>query len=127
MAARIDIVENDPATLRLLHHLVVRVGGTTRLFASAEDAEVAMVADPSDGAIIDVHLEGARTGLDLLRSLRSSVRATGVRTLVVSAAATVDDEADALRAGADGWMSKPVSLRRVSAFLLTMSPLLREP
>ena len=125
MTLRVDIVENDPPTLRLYRHVAELSAASVREFRWAEDAVVAIASCPPDAVIIDEHLEGPMTGLDLLRAMRADPSTERVPVLIVTAGAARDAEDSALQAGADRWMPKPVCVGHLTEFLRGAEP--RQP
>ena len=76
-----------------------------------------MRADPPAIAAIDVQLAGPMDGLELTRILKAAPETARIIVIVVSAFASLADEARARAAGADVWMSKPIDTRELVALL----------
>ncbi len=71
MAARILVVDDDAAALRLVCDLLRKEGFEVHGAASAAEAEALFAAEPSDLAVVDKSMPGV-SGLELIRRLRRS-------------------------------------------------------
>jgi two-component system phosphate regulon response regulator PhoB len=114
------LVVDDEAPLREL----IRVSlGDRFAFAEAGDAEAAWAEAQlrrPDLVVLDIMLPG-RSGLELLRQLKSDAKLARVPVVVLSAWQTDQDARDALDAGADAFFPKPFApdeLARVVDVLL---------
>ncbi len=83
----------------------------------AEALEV-IAAAPYDLIILDLRLPGM-TGLEVLRTLRD--RGNAVPILVLTAQDSVDFKVDALRAGADDYVTKPFAFEELLARVEALS------
>jgi DNA-binding NtrC family response regulator len=104
---RILIVEDDHSLAELLTEEVGEIGFRAR---SARDAECAMAEIRGwapDLVISDLRLPGA-DGLELLRHTRNAVPVPSF--IVITAFGTVAQAVDALRQGADDFLTKPLDL-----------------
>lgn len=102
------LVADDEDDIRALVALAVgKAGGT--VVATAVDGPGALSAaraELPDLAVLDVSMPGA-TGLEVCASLREDPATTGIRILLLSAGASLDDVARGLAAGADAYLAKP--------------------
>ena len=102
------LVADDEDDIRALVCLAVgKAGGT--VVASVSDGTAALEAanaDVPDLAVLDVSMPGA-TGLEVCAALRADPRTSGIRILLLSAGASLDDVARGLAAGADAYLAKP--------------------
>jgi two-component system, OmpR family, copper resistance phosphate regulon response regulator CusR len=111
---RVLVVEDDPKLLES-----IRQGLKEQGFAvdgapdGRQGLELALGSD-YDALILDVMLP-ARSGLDLLREMRSRHRATPV--LILSARSSVEDRVRGLDLGADDYLPKPFSFEELLARL----------
>jgi two-component system phosphate regulon response regulator PhoB len=100
------LVVDDEPPLREL----IRVSlGDRFAFTEAGDADEAWAEAQScrpDLVVLDIMLPG-RSGLDLLRQLKSDEALARVPVVVLSAWQTDEDARDALAAGADAFFAKP--------------------
>jgi DNA-binding response OmpR family regulator len=102
------LVADDEDDIRDLVCLAIeRAGGT--VIGSVTDGTAALAAaraDVPDLAVLDVSMRGA-TGLEVCSALRSEPGTAGIRILLLSAGASLDDVARGLAAGADAYLAKP--------------------
>ena len=99
------VVDDEPPLRELIR---VSLGNGFE-FTEAGDAEEAWAEARSrrpDLVVLDIMLPG-RSGLELLRQLKSDSDLAGVPVVVLSAWQTEQDARDALDAGADAFFAKP--------------------
>jgi two-component system cell cycle response regulator DivK len=68
------------------------------------------VSEPPDLVLMDIQLPGI-DGLEALRRLRENPRTADIPVVAVTAQAMKQDRERALRAGFDGYVEKPISVR----------------
>jgi DNA-binding response OmpR family regulator len=105
------LVADDEDDIRALVGLAIGKAGCT-VVASVADGSAALVAaraDLPDLAVLDVSMPGA-TGLEVCAELRADPATTGIRILLLSAGASLDDVARGLAAGADAYLAKPFAV-----------------
>ncbi|NBV23066.1 MAG: DNA-binding response regulator [Proteobacteria bacterium] len=111
---RIAIVEDRPNQAELLRRRLKAQPGVGSIlhYLSAEEALAGIFADPPDVVFMDVNLPGL-SGLECTRRLKA--RLPELRIIII----TVHDERDildqALKNGADGYLTKPVRPADVAA------------
>ncbi len=102
------LVADDEDDIRALVCLAVTKAGCT-VTASVADGSAALAssrADVPDVAVLDVSMPGS-TGLEVCTALRQDPATAGIRILLLSAGASLDDVARGLAAGADAYLAKP--------------------
>jgi DNA-binding response OmpR family regulator len=102
------LVADDEDDIRGLVCLAVGKAGCT-VIGSVPDGDIALSAARSelpDLAVLDVSMPGA-TGLEVCAALREDPATAGIRILLLSAGASLDDVARGLAAGADAYLAKP--------------------
>ncbi|MCW2699037.1 MAG: Response regulator with CheY-like receiver domain and winged-helix DNA-binding domain [Blastococcus sp.] len=102
------LVADDEDDIRALVCLAVAKAGAT-VVSAVHDGTAALAAaraEVPDLAVLDVSMPGA-TGLEVCIALRDDPATAGVRVLLLSAGASVDDVARGLAAGADAYLAKP--------------------
>lgn len=110
MVARLMVVEDDHAALDLLREELDDAGHDVTACASAEEAMACLSQADIDLIITDVRLPGL-SGMELLTQLRQHDRATGV--IVITAFGTIEQAVEALKFGADDFLTKPLDLDAV--------------
>ncbi|MFM2067719.1 MAG: hypothetical protein RLZZ584_2628 [Pseudomonadota bacterium] len=111
---KILIVE-DQAELRRLMRLAVGRGGHDILEAADAAAAWSLALEHRpDVALLDIMMPGAMDGLDLCRLLKSDLRTCAVRVVITSARGHRNDMLIGEAAGADAYLVKPYSPRRLA-------------
>ncbi|WP_290793458.1 sigma-54 dependent transcriptional regulator [Halomonas sp.] len=101
------VVEDDPAILELLEEELQEAGHATLGAASAEEAIATLSHTPVAMVISDVRLPGM-SGMQLLEQLRGKGSTLGF--IVITAFGTIDQAVEALKLGADDFLTKPLDL-----------------
>ena len=102
------LVADDEDDIRALVCVAVAKAGCT-VTSSVADGTTALAtarADVPDLAVLDVSMPGA-SGLEVCAALRGDPATAGIRILLLSAGASLDDVARGLAAGADAYLAKP--------------------
>jgi DNA-binding response OmpR family regulator len=102
------LVADDEDDIRALVCLAVTKAGCT-VTDSVADGSTALAAARAgvpDLAVLDVSMPGT-TGLEVCTALRNDPATAGIRILLLSAGASLDDVARGLAAGADAYLAKP--------------------
>ncbi len=104
------LLADDDPTMRLLLSKMLEQGGHVVSTAAADGAEAweAYVAAPAPMLILDWEMP-RMDGLELCRKIRSSERGDEAFILVITARDKSEDLTAVLDAGADDYMSKPVT------------------
>ena len=106
------IVEDNPRNLKLVRDVLNHVGYRTLEAATAEDG-LALAREQRPGLVLmDIQLPGM-DGVEALGRLRSDPATAGVRVLALTAFAMKDDRERLLEAGFDGYLEKPLDVRRL--------------
>src|SRR3954463_11915581 len=106
---KILLVEDHPDSRRNLQRLIAKRGHDVTAVGSAEEAEAALAADTYPFLILDWMLPG-KSGVDLCRELRSTHNGDEMFILLVTARADTEDLEQALEAGANDYLTKPLDL-----------------
>jgi PAS domain S-box-containing protein len=110
-------IESSLTNLSLMQRLVDRRPGVTLLHAS--DGQVGIAIARGRGAdliLLDLQLPDM-SGVDVLDQLRADPATSGIPVYVVSADATASQVVRMTSAGAAGYLTKPLDVRRVLALL----------
>jgi two-component system sensor histidine kinase RpfC len=107
---RILIADDQPANLMVLQRLLQKAGHIPHPVVSGDDVLNALVSDDYDAVIVDLHMPGLG-GIEVMKQVRF-MQAGRSRTpfVVLSADATPDTMRECSRAGAIGFLSKPLSI-----------------
>jgi DNA-binding response OmpR family regulator len=109
------IVEDEQDIAGLIKHTLERGGDTEALIVGSGDAALKAVSDrPPDLIILDLNLPVV-SGLDVCRILRSRADVPHVPIIMLTARTSEDDRVAGLEQGADDYVTKPFSLRELSA------------
>jgi len=105
------LVADDEDDIRDLVCLAVRKAGAAEVTAVADGTAALAAARTTvpDLAVLDVSMPGA-TGLEVCSALRADPATAGIRILLLSAGASLDDVARGLSAGADAYLAKPFAV-----------------
>jgi two-component system cell cycle response regulator DivK len=121
MTPVILVVEDNERNLKLLRDVLEYAGYDVRVARTAEEGITLAVSDPPHLVLMDLQLPGV-DGVEALGRLRESPRTADIPVVAVTAQAMKQDRERALRAGFDGYVEKPISVRafpdQVRRFLL---------
>lgn len=108
MANRILIIEDDPATSRLVEYSLKHAGyEVLRATNGLEGIRKALTEAP-DLVILDVMLPGL-DGFEICHRLKSDAATTRLPILMFSAKAQEIDKSTGLKVGADEYLTKPAA------------------
>ena len=110
------VVDDEPDTRELLRHGLEYCGANVRIAGSAAEAVDAIVVEVPDILISDIGMPGI-DGYDLIRQIRGLPANAGgkVAAVALTAYTRVEDRLQALRAGYDMHVPKPVELAELVA------------
>ncbi|MFL6589379.1 MAG: response regulator, partial [Chthoniobacterales bacterium] len=106
---KILLVEDHPGSRRNLQRLIAKRGHDVTAVGSAEEAEAALAAEAYAFLILDWMLPG-KSGVDLCRELRAKQNGDEMFILLVTAKADTEDLEQALEAGANDYLTKPLDV-----------------
>jgi two-component system, cell cycle sensor histidine kinase and response regulator CckA len=106
---KILLVEDHPGSRRNLQRLIAKRGHDVTAVGSAEEAEAALAAETFPFLILDWMLPG-KSGVDLCRELRAGPAGDEMFILLVTAKADTEDLEQALEAGANDYLTKPLDV-----------------
>lgn len=108
--ANILIVEDSPDNMKLVSTILRLKGHVVRELMDGEGLLEALAAEQPDLVLMDIQLPG-RDGFALLEEIRRSPWPT-LRVVALTAHAMSGDRDRALEAGFDGYVTKPIDVRR---------------
>ena len=130
MKTRILVVEDNLLNLELVTDLLEAAGFIICRALTAEEGLRAARELSPDLILMDLSLPGL-DGLAATRALRADPATRHLTIIALTAHAMRGDEALALRAGCDGYLTKPIDTRtfaaKVAAFIATANSPLPEP
>ncbi|WP_332673225.1 response regulator [Aromatoleum sp.] len=107
MPARILIAEDHPPSLELMRYLLGAHGYPTLSASNGREALDLARQERPDLIICDLQMPDV-DGYGVVRELKQDDDLRGVPLLAVTAFSMLGDREDALRAGFDGYFSKPI-------------------
>ena len=110
---RILLVEDHPESRRILQKLIERRGHEVVAVGSAEEAEAELAKGSFPFLILDWMLPG-KSGVDLCRELRAAPNGDDFFILLVTARDETEDLEQALEAGANDYLTKPLDPARLN-------------
>jgi DNA-binding response OmpR family regulator len=112
---RVLIVEDEPDIAGLIKHTLERGGDAeAEIVASGDAALKAATTRPPDLIILDLNLPVV-SGLEVCRLLRARTDVPRMPIIILTARTSEDDRVTGLDQGADDYVTKPFSLRELSA------------
>ena len=109
---RILVVEDNPKNLKLLRDVLRYSGYEVIEATSGEDGVRLAASEKPDLILMDLQLPGI-DGAEALRRIRAGERSPGVPVVAVTAFAMDDDRQHAFASGFNGYVEKPISVRRL--------------
>jgi two-component system cell cycle response regulator DivK len=121
MGARILVVEDNPLNLKLIRDVLEFEGFDVLTAESGEEGVAVVASDRVDLVLMDLQLPGI-DGHEALVRIRSDPQCRAVPVVAVTAFAMKDDIESARRAGFDGYIAKPISVRALPKQLAAFLP-----
>ena len=112
--ARILVVEDNPLNLKLVRDVLGAAGYDVVSATSGEEGLRVAAELPPALVLMDLQLPGI-DGTETMRQLRRGPLDPHVPVVAVTASAMPEDHAQAQRAGFDGYLEKPISVRGLVA------------
>lgn len=108
---RVLLVEDDPLNVELFTAVLERDGYAVEIVTDGRQVEQRAEAFRPDLILMDINLPGV-DGTELLLRLRRNPSTAGLRILAVTAHAMKGDAEGFLAMGFDGYVSKPIEVKR---------------
>ena len=109
MTESILIVDDNPHNLKLVRVLLLSEGYDVRTAADAEEALSQLESFEPRLILMDLQLPGM-DGLELTRRLKADPRRRHIAIVALTAYAMKGDDLEALGAGCDGYVAKPIDI-----------------
>ena len=106
------VVEDNADNRALVVKVLTRKGYRVEEAVSGEEALRRAEENLPDLVLMDLNLEGM-SGFDAARRMKANFRLRNVPVVAITAYAMVGDRERALEAGCDGYIPKPVDVRRL--------------
>ena len=119
MERRILIVDDHEPGVALIERLLELDGHKVRAAGSLADAERALAEEQPAMIVLDLNLPDG-SGLELTRKLKAHPGTAEIPILACTAAVLPADEHQALEAGCDAYVSKPIDLHRFQTIVASM-------
>lgn len=113
------IVEDHTEVAKVLSIVLDRAGYTTQTVHDVARAMRVFNQKPPNAVILDLMLPDMN-GLEFCRYVRRNHKANGIPIIIASAATTPDNIAQAMQAGADIFLTKPVNTRELRQVLSSL-------
>lgn len=104
------IVDDQPLNQKLARALFTAEGWSVETAADATGALESLAASLPDVVLTDIQLPDL-DGLELTRRLRADARTANLTIVAVTAYAAASDREEALAAGCDAYVAKPIDTR----------------
>jgi signal transduction histidine kinase/DNA-binding response OmpR family regulator len=123
---RILVAEDNPVNQKVVLRMLEKMGHVTTIAANGQEALAAVVANSFDLVFMDVQMP-EMDGLTATKCIREREQQTGLHLPIVAmtAHAMKGDQDLCLAAGMDGYISKPVSGKRIEETIASL--LISEP
>jgi DNA-binding response OmpR family regulator len=113
--SRILIVEDEPDVAELIKHTLERAGVAEAEIVASGDTALKAVSDRQpDLVLLDLNLP-VLDGVEVCRILRSRADTKHIPIVILTARTSEDDRVGGLELGADDYITKPFSLRELTA------------
>lgn len=123
--ANIFVIDDDQQLLHMVGLMLERGGHSITLINKPEDGLERLIAEKPDLLVVDVMMPNM-SGHDLTRHIRATEGLENLPILVLTARSQDIDRDTALRSGANGYLSKPVTsqelIEQVDRLLSEMTP-----
>jgi two-component system sensor histidine kinase/response regulator len=115
---RVLLVEDNRVNQMVATRLLEKRGHRVVLAGNGEEALLTLAERSFDLLLMDVHMPGM-DGIEAIRAIREKERSTGLHQAVIAmtALAMTGDRDRCLAAGMDGYLSKPIDLRKLDEVL----------
>src|SRR5687767_10518124 len=112
MTDRILVVDDNPTNLKLAGDVLESAGFVVDRATDAESAQVTIKNSPPQLILMDFQLP-RMDGLSLTKILKKDPATQHIPIVALTAYAMKGDEEKALAAGCDGYITKPIDVRRL--------------
>ena len=114
MRRRVLVVEDNATISSVVKYFLELEGFDVTVAADGRAGLDMALRDRPDLIVSDVRMPGM-TGTEMVKQLRGNPATAGTRILMLTSEESVESETEALAAGADDYILKPVEPRRLAA------------
>lgn len=118
-APRVLIVDDNPLNVTLAHFVLSADGFEVESAADAQEAVAKIKAFRPELILMDIQLPGV-DGLELTRRIKADPLTQHIVVVAFTAFAMRGDEAKMRAAGCDGYVSKPIEVKKFAAQLRSL-------
>ena len=115
------VIEDNPNNMMLVVAVLARAGLRSAQASSAEEARLLIETLTPDIILMDIQLPG-EDGLSLTRELKTNPSTAHIPIIALTAHAMQGDEVQALTAGCDAYVAKPIDTRTFATFVTQFLP-----
>ncbi len=119
------VVEDNPENLMYIKFVMKRGGWDLRTAASGADALRLLEKEIPNVVLMDIHLAGPLSGIDVFKTMRQNARLARVPVIAVTAHAFESERKLILDAGFDDYLPKPFSVEQLEDVLAKHVPLIQ--
>lgn len=109
---KILVIEDQPAELKLMRHVLSAAGYNVSHANAAEQAAASIAEDRPQVILLDLSLPGM-DGLELVRVLKADPRTCEIHIVAVTSYPERFSRTDAMTAGCDAYLLKPLNTRQL--------------
>jgi two-component system, cell cycle response regulator DivK len=113
-AARVLIVDDNPMNITISQVVLLAAHFEVESASNAAEAQQRVATFKPDLILMDVQMPGM-DGLELTRMLKAAADTRHIVIVAFTAFAMQGDEAKMLAAGCDGYLSKPIDVKKFGA------------
>ncbi len=112
--SRVLVVDDNPSNLRLLEVVMTKEGYEVITATDGEPALALVEQDSPDLILLDMNMPGL-DGLETCRRLKNNPKTRLIPIIIVTAANTEEAKLKSIEAGADDFLTKPISMTELRA------------
>jgi putative two-component system response regulator len=116
---RVLVVDDHDANVALIGRLLVAAGFEVRATLNANEALAAVAREQPDVVLMDVRMP-RHSGFELCQALKRNAATKLVPVVLMTASSEQKDRLDAIEAGADDFVTKPLNLEELKARLKSL-------
>jgi CheY-like chemotaxis protein len=119
---RVLVVDDDEMSRILITRYLEKAGYSVRQAACGEEALAAVREDPPPALVVlDVVMPGT-SGLEVCRRIKRAPETASIPVVLLTGLERADERSEAMEAGADDFLRKPVSRRHLIERLSALAP-----